>query len=138
MKRHGNLFEQIASFPNLLEAERSALRGKRSRSDPAAFHFDLEPNLFDFYAEGVAQHSPGSRQRTLGWHASTTIPKPQRGFTDIGPAMVSESRTQKRLPNRAIAPMWNPVGVRTGSVGRIVFPGCAIATLGFDVEPLRG
>jgi len=44
MKRHNHLFERIASFDNLLAAERAALRGKRRRRDPAAFHYDLEPN----------------------------------------------------------------------------------------------
>jgi hypothetical protein len=80
---------------------------------------------------------------------------------DMGP----DSRTPKGLSNRAAAPMWNPVGVRArwvggprsqGAlprpwalmwnpvgvrarwVGRTAFPGCAGATLGFDVEPRWG
>ncbi len=51
MKRHGNLFDQIASFENLLAAEKAALRCKRRRPDPAALHFDLEPNLFELHDE---------------------------------------------------------------------------------------
>ena len=51
MKRHGNLFDKIASFENLLAAEKAALRSKRRRPDPAAFHFDLEPNLFELHDE---------------------------------------------------------------------------------------
>ena len=107
MKRHGNLFEQIASFRNLLEAERSALRGKRSRSDPVAFHFDLEPNLFDFYAKGVAQHS---------WHASSTIPKPQRGFTDIGRRHgIPNTETIVEPRHRAgVEPRWGSGPARVG------------------------
>jgi retron-type reverse transcriptase len=51
MKRHGNLFERIASFENLLAAERAAYRGKRQRPAPAGFHYDLEPNLFVLHDE---------------------------------------------------------------------------------------
>jgi hypothetical protein len=51
MKRHGKLFESIASFENLLAAERAAYRGKRRRPAAAGFHFDLEPNLFLLHAE---------------------------------------------------------------------------------------
>ena len=64
--------------------------------------------------------NPNGVLQTAGRRHGIRIPKP------------------KRLSNRATAPVSNPVGVRVGSVGRIVFPGCAIATLGFDVEPLRG
>lgn len=51
MKRHGKLFERIASFENLLAAEKAALRYKRQRPAPASFHYDLEPNLFVLHDE---------------------------------------------------------------------------------------
>jgi hypothetical protein len=45
------------------------------------------------YAEGVRQHSPGSRERTLGWHASFTSPNPN------GVLQTSGRRHGIRIPN---------------------------------------
>ena len=45
MKRYGHLFEQIATFDNLLLAAKKALRGKKSKSPVAEFYFHLEPEL---------------------------------------------------------------------------------------------
>jgi len=42
MKRVGNLWDGLVSFPNLLRAARKARKGKRSRPDVAAFEFDVE------------------------------------------------------------------------------------------------
>ncbi len=44
-KRFNNLFPQIASFANLFAAWEAARRGKRRRSDVAAFEAHLETNL---------------------------------------------------------------------------------------------
>ena len=51
MKRHGHLFEDVASFAALLAAERRARRGKRSRPDVARFVFHLETNLLELESE---------------------------------------------------------------------------------------
>lgn len=60
MKRHGNLFDQIVSFENLLAAERAAYRGKRRRPDPAAFHYHLEENLLLLQQElQTGSYQPG-------------------------------------------------------------------------------
>ena len=40
MKRYKNLYPQITSFENLYAAYWAAARGKRSRSDVAAFEYD--------------------------------------------------------------------------------------------------
>jgi len=45
MKRHGQLFDHIASFENLLGAAKGAFAGKRFRPEPAMFHYHLETNL---------------------------------------------------------------------------------------------
>ena len=45
MKRHGKLFEEIVSWPNLVAAAKKARRGKRNRHDIQRFDFDLERNL---------------------------------------------------------------------------------------------
>jgi hypothetical protein len=90
------------------------------------------------YAEGVAQHSPGSRQRTLGLRVGFGSPNPN------GVLQMAGRRHGTRLPNtekivqprgRAnVEPRWG-----SGEVGWwTAFPGCAAATLGFDVEPRWG
>jgi hypothetical protein len=45
MKRHGNLWQQIISFENLLLSARKAQRGKRYRDNVLAFNDRLEQNL---------------------------------------------------------------------------------------------
>jgi retron-type reverse transcriptase len=61
MKRAGNLFEDITSFENLVEAVRAAYRGKRFRPAPAVFQHDLERNLIELQDElrsGVYRPGP--------------------------------------------------------------------------------
>jgi hypothetical protein len=71
--------------------------------------FVLDLEVF-LYREAVVQPSPGSRQRTLGtWPRGTEAGSPQ----SIYPVGVVQRRT---------APV----------------PGCAGATLGWVVQPLRG
>ncbi len=43
MKRHGNLWEGMISFENLLHAAHAAARGKRFKPGVARFFFHLEP-----------------------------------------------------------------------------------------------
>jgi retron-type reverse transcriptase len=45
MKRHGHLWDELTSFPNLLRASRRARRGKRRQPNVAAFEFHLEREL---------------------------------------------------------------------------------------------
>ena len=54
MKRHGNLFEKIAAFENLLLAAKKAMRGKKDRSVVAKFCFYLEPELLKLEKELLA------------------------------------------------------------------------------------
>ncbi|HPC15109.1 MAG TPA: reverse transcriptase/maturase family protein [Candidatus Hydrogenedentes bacterium] len=51
MKTWKNLYPEIYSFGNLLEAARKAQRGKRRRPDVFAFHARLEENLLDLQRE---------------------------------------------------------------------------------------
>jgi hypothetical protein len=61
MKRVNGLFEKITAFENLLWAALAAYRGKRFRRDPAAFHHNLEANLFKLQAElESGQYQPGA------------------------------------------------------------------------------
>ena len=60
MKRHGNLWPELLSFPNLVRAVQNAARRKRSRGDVAAFLFDQEKHLCDLQAELTAKtYRPG-------------------------------------------------------------------------------
>jgi retron-type reverse transcriptase len=60
MKRHGNLWPILTSFPNLLRASKKAKRGKRFRPSVAAFEFGLEPELWELQQELVTKtYRPG-------------------------------------------------------------------------------
>lgn len=46
MKRHGNLWDTLISFPNLLRAAKNSARGKRFLPPVLKFHSELEHELF--------------------------------------------------------------------------------------------
>ena len=96
MKRHGNLFEKIASFENLLSAERTAYRGKRRRPVSARFHYDLEPNLFMLHAE---------------LHEDTYQPGPYRAFWIHDPKrrLISAAPYRDRVVHHAICRVVEPI-----------------------------
>ena len=50
-KRHGNLWADAISFPNLLRAAQQAGKGKRFRAATATFHFNLERELWRLHEE---------------------------------------------------------------------------------------
>jgi hypothetical protein len=51
MKRHGYLFERVASFDNLLLASEKALRGQKRKPAAARFFFNLEGELLQLQEE---------------------------------------------------------------------------------------
>lgn len=55
MKRHGNLFDQIVTFENLLLAAKKAGRGKKDKSSVASFLFNLENDLIQLQSELTTQ-----------------------------------------------------------------------------------
>ena len=60
MKRHGNLWDGMISFENLLGAAHAAARGKRFKPGVARFMFDLEPQLLRLHDELAAKtYQPG-------------------------------------------------------------------------------
>jgi len=100
MKRHGNLFDKIASFENLLAAEKAALRSKRRRPDPAAFHFDLEPNLFELHDElQSGTYRPGE-------YRSFWIRDPKR-------RLISAAPYRDRVVHHAVCRVVEPIFDRT-------------------------
>lgn len=60
MKRYDNLWSQIISFENLLQASRQAQRGKRYRPNVLAFNYSLDQELFQIQRELTQQtYIPG-------------------------------------------------------------------------------
>jgi len=51
MKRIGNLWEQVISFENLLQAAKQAQKGKRHRPDVTEFNHEIEANLLELQAQ---------------------------------------------------------------------------------------
>lgn len=100
MKRHGKLFEQIAAFDNLLAAEKRALQGKRHRPDPARFHHDLEPNLFELHDE---------------LHSGAYQPGPYRTFWIHDPKkrLISAAPYRDRVVHHAVCRIVEPIFDRT-------------------------
>ena len=60
MKRYGNLWQELASFGNLLRAAEEARRRKRTRPSVAAFEFRREPEIWRLHNELTRQtYQPG-------------------------------------------------------------------------------
>ena len=60
MKRYGDLWDDVISFPSLFRAARKARRGKRLRADVALFEYHLERNLWKLHEElRTLQYVPG-------------------------------------------------------------------------------
>lgn len=51
MKRHGNFFEKIITFENLLLASKKAMTGKKTKSSVSAFYFNLENEIIGLQQE---------------------------------------------------------------------------------------
>jgi retron-type reverse transcriptase len=73
MKRHGHLFEQLVSWPNLLRAAWQATRGKRHRENVLRFQFDYERELLRLEQELKDRtYCPGPHHTFR-----ITVPKPR-------------------------------------------------------------
>jgi retron-type reverse transcriptase len=79
MKRHGRLFERVASWRNLTLAARRARRGKRRRPNVLAFEFDLEREL------GSLREALLSQQYRPGPYRSFEIFEPKRRLISAAP-----------------------------------------------------
>jgi hypothetical protein len=61
MKRHGDLWSEVVSWPNLMLAADKARRGKRRRDVVLRFDFDLERELLQLRRELIGGfYQPGS------------------------------------------------------------------------------
>lgn len=96
MKRHGNQFEKIISFDNLLEVSNKALRGKKNNARVARFYFDLEKELLCL------------REELLN---KTYNPRPLRKFKIREPKAreISSSDFRDRVVHHAICNILEPI-----------------------------
>ena len=100
MKRHGNLWEPMTSFENLLRAAHAAARGKRFKPGVARFFFHLEPELLRLQAELVAR---------------TYRPGPYRTFTihEGKPRQISAAPFRDRVIHHALTGILEPIFERS-------------------------
>jgi len=96
MKTHKHLYPLITDFDNLRRAFKNAARGKRSRSDVAAFEYDLEKNLLDLQEELQAQ---------------TYAPGPYYNFRihDPKPRLISAAPFRDRVAHHALCNVIEPI-----------------------------
>lgn len=100
MKRHGQLWEQLTSFPNLVRAAETARRGKRHRPNVALFHFELERELCRLQDELRGQ---------------TYAPGDYRSFKIFDPKerLISAAPYRDRVVHHALVRTLEPVFERT-------------------------
>jgi retron-type reverse transcriptase len=96
MKRAGNLWGELVSFPNLLRAAGRAAAGKRTRPDVAAFLMDLEPQIVALRKE---------------LENGTYAPGPYRCFAmaDPKPRLISAAPFRDRVVHHALTQVLEPV-----------------------------
>src|SRR5262245_59615595 len=100
MKRHGNLWPQVISFAALLRAAEQACKGKRFRPGVAAFHFDLEPELWKLHEElSTKTYRPGAYRTFF-----ICEPKPRQ---------ISAAPYRDRVVHHALVNVLEPVYERT-------------------------
>ena len=90
MKRAGNLWDHLVSFPNLLRASRKARKGKRDRPDVAAFEYDAERQLLRIRDELESGAYP------FGPYHTFTITEPKTRLISAVPRPGGASRAVQR------------------------------------------
>jgi len=96
MKRTGNLWPQLISFRNLLEAAKKAAAGKRGRPDVAAFNINLEWEILRLQRElAEGSYRPG----------------PYRGFVvrDPKPRLISAAPFRDRVVHHSLSQVLEPI-----------------------------
>jgi RNA-directed DNA polymerase len=96
MKSHKNLFSQIVSFRNLLDAPHKAARGKRERPNVILFFSRLEDNLWDLHRE------LSDRTYRPGGYATFSIYRPK-------PRMISAAPFRDRVVHHALINVIGPL-----------------------------
>jgi retron-type reverse transcriptase len=96
MKRRGNLWPELVSFGNLLEAARRGAAGKRTRPDVASFLVNLETELFGLQRELIQGYYRPGPYRTFTIHE----PKPR---------MISAAPFRDRVVHHALTQILEPL-----------------------------
>jgi retron-type reverse transcriptase len=96
MHRHGNLWETLTDFPNLLRAAFQARRGKRFRANVARFEFHLERELLRL------QEELRSRSYRPGGYRTFAIREPK-------PRLISAAPYRDRVVHHALCRVLEPV-----------------------------
>ena len=96
MKRHGNLFERIVTFDNLLLASQRAMRGKKNKNSAASFCFNLENEILTLKEE---------------LDASTYLPRPYTQFEIREPKVrkICSSDFRDRVVHHAVCNLIEPI-----------------------------
>src|SRR5262245_64975789 len=100
MKRHGNLWANVVSFEALLHAAEEGRKGKRFRPAVAAFHFNLEPELWKLH------HELTSKSYRPGAYRSFFITEPKR-------RQISAAPYRDRVVHHALTAVLEPIFERT-------------------------
>lgn len=100
MKRHGNLWEGVVAFENLVAAARQAQRGKRYRGNVLAFNYGLETELLTLQEELVSQTYQPGEYRTF------QIVEPKK-------RMISAAPYRDRVVHHALCNIIAPIFERT-------------------------
>ena len=96
MKRHGQLFDQLVSWHNLLKASWLAARGKRWRGNVAQFHFDLEFELLRIQRELL------DKSYTTGPYRTFYVFEPKK-------RMISAAPYRDRIVHHALTNILEPI-----------------------------
>lgn len=100
MKRYGNLWPQIITFENLLQAAHQAQRGKRYRPNVLAFNYNLDQELLRLQRElSEKTYKPG-KYRTFNIY-------------DPKPRMISAAPYRDRVVHHALCNVIVPILERT-------------------------
>lgn len=96
VKRAGNLWQTLVSYPNLFAAARAAAAGKRTRPDAARFFLDLENEIVRMRAELIDRRY---------------VPGPYRCFRVLEPKprLISAAPFRDRVVHHALTRVVEPV-----------------------------
>lgn len=99
MKTYKNLYPQITEFENLYQSFKKAARGKRKKSDVAAFEYDLEGNLFALQDELQSEnYQPGEYFNFM--------------IQDPKPRLISAAPFRDRVVHHALCNVIEPIWER--------------------------
>ena len=110
MKRHGQLFDRLVSFENLLAAAQAARRGKRFKANVARFDFDLEGELF------ALQHELCSQAYRPGPYHTFTIREPKARLISAAPY---RDRVVHHALCRIIEPIFDQIFIKDSYACRV-------------------